>query len=397
MAEAEEIIHSVTGTMPVERVPLADTLGRTLGEDIAADIDIPPFDNSAMDGYAVRLADLKGSPAQLPVSQEIQAGQDPDEPLRPGSCARIMTGAPIPSLCDAVVPVEWTEGTDPVTILKIPPEAHAIRRAGEDVHVGQTVLRRGQLITPPIVGMLASAGCSLVPVRSRPSCVVMTTGNELVDHTEKPTGGQIRNSNGPALQAQIVACGGAVSRVMTARDDVSSLQMALGQSFSDDILVLSGGVSVGRYDYVKEVLREMGVDILFWRVLQRPGKPLLFGRRGRTLVFGLPGNPVSSSVCFDRYVRTTIGSMLGRIVTERPRQRARLDGEIRKVRELQYFARGFLTRDVDGKLTVSPTGPQGSGVYSSMALADCIIHLPAGDEAPHPGGVVEVEPLTWWQ
>jgi molybdopterin molybdotransferase len=141
----------------------------------------------------------------------------------------------------------------------------------------------------------------------------------------------------------------------------------------------------------------MGVEILFWRVLQRPGKPLLFGIRGRTLVFGLPGNPVSSSICFDRYVRTTIGRMLGRRITERPRRNATLQGAIKKVRELQYFARGFLSWDHSDRLIVSPTGPQGSGIYSSMAYADCIIHLPAGIDAPGPGDVVEVEPLAWWE
>ncbi|MDX1741032.1 MAG: molybdopterin molybdotransferase MoeA, partial [Rhodothermales bacterium] len=278
-AEATEIIRSYATPTSTELVPLEDALGRTLAESVVADIDVPPFDNSAMDGYAVRLGDVEAVPADVPVSQEIQAGHQPEQPLAPGTCARIMTGAPIPAGTDAVVPVEWTEGTDPVRILRVPPPAHAIRRSGEDLRVGQTVLHVGRLITPPIVGMLASVGCAQVPVRIRPACAVITTGNELVSHTETPEGGQIRNSNGPALVAQVHSSGGALSRVLTARDSVSSLQSALEQSLSDDILVLSGGVSVGTYDYVKDVLQDIGVDLLFWKVLQRPGKPLLFGVR----------------------------------------------------------------------------------------------------------------------
>ena len=380
----------------VETIPLEDALGRTLAEAVQSDMNLPPFDNSAMDGYAVRASDVAQVPALLPVSQEIQAGQFPDQRLAAGTCARIMTGAPLPAGADLVIPIEWTEGHDPIHFGKTADHGHAVRCAGEDIKAGQIVFGGGELVTPPVVGMLAAVGCAQVPVRRRPLCAVVTTGNELVDHGETPLAGQIRNSNGPALAAQVCAAGGVVSQSITAPDDPRALQEALKAADDVDILILSGGVSVGAYDFVKRVLLDLGVDLLFWRVLQRPGKPLLFGVRDSTLVFGLPGNPVSSSICFDQYVRPSIGRMLGRRSVERRRRAARFRGDIKKVRDLRYFARGFLSVGHDGTLEVSATGPQGSGLYSSMVHADCIIHLPAGADAPRPGDDVEVELLTWW-
>jgi molybdopterin molybdotransferase len=394
--EAEAIIVGKTSRCSGELVSLDRALGRTLAAPVACDMDIPPFDNSAMDGYAVRAADVMEVPLALPVSQEIPAGVFPDRSLKPRTCARIMTGAPLPAGADSVVPIEWTQGDDPVTFERSPAVGNAVRRAGEDVREGDIVFRGGELITPPIVGMLAAVGCARVPVVQPPRCAVITTGNELVAYDTKPRAGQIRNSNGPALAALVEAAGGTVSRAFTATDDRLSLRACLDACQPDDIVVLSGGVSVGAYDYVREVLEEAGVELHFWRVLQRPGKPLLFGTAGDTLVFGLPGNPVSSSICFDRYVRPAIGRMLGRRDLYRPIMPASLLDQIHKVKELRYFARGFLRTRDDGSLEVTTTGPQGSGIYSSMAHADCIIHLPAEDDAPRPGDMVSVELLTWW-
>ena len=393
--EAESIIAAHVRTMSAEFVSLDSSYGRTLSGSILSEHDIPPFDNSAMDGFAVRASEVDTVPVELSVSQEIRAGGFPRDSLLGGTCARILTGAPIPSGADAVVPVEWTEGDDPVRFLRSPSVGHAIRLAGEDVAAGHMIFSGGETVTPPVIGMLAAVGCSDVPVSVRPACSIIATGDELVRHDRQPERGQIRNSNGPALVAQVVSAGGRVARELTARDNPSSLNECLTASLGNDLVILSGGVSVGAYDHVKDVLDNLGVRLLFWKVKQRPGKPLVFGVRGETLVFGLPGNPVSSSICFDRYVRTTIARMLGRSTVERHRRIATLAESMTKVRGLQYFARGYLRYSDDNALLVVPTGPQGSGIHSSIAHADCIIHLPEEMENPEPGVSVEVEPLTW--
>jgi len=394
--EADALIQTYVSLAPIEFVRLDESPGRTLAEPIKSGVDIPPFDNSAMDGFAVRAEDVLEVPTELPVSQEIQAGSYPDRPLTPGTCARIMTGAPMPIGSDTVIPFEWTEGHDPVLMLSQASRGHAVRRAGGDVRVGQHVFEGGEIVSPPVVGMLAALGCDMIPVRRPPSCAVLTTGDELVHHTEVPERGQIRNSNGPALVAQVVAAGGSLGSLLTAQDDRGSIRASLETCLESDIVVVSGGVSVGHYDHVKAVLQQLEIDLVFWRVRQRPGKPLLFGVRGDVLIFGLPGNPVSSSICFDRYVRPTIGRMLGRRHPERPRLMATLKEPIRKVPNLRYFARGRLLKATEGELEVVPTGPQGSAIYSSLAHADCIIHLPEDLEDPLIGERVEVEPLVWW-
>ncbi len=394
--EAEDVVRDRTRVVGTERVSLASAYGRTLAGQVVARGDIPPFDNSAMDGYAVRVADVGTVPVVLPVAYEQAAGTFSGRPVEPGYCVRIMTGAPLPPGADAVVPVEWTDGGNPVRIERVPVRGNAVRRSGEDVRDGQRVFEGGEIITPPVVGMLAALGYAEVNVGRCPTCAVITTGDELVEPHQTPGRGQIRNSNGPALAAQALAAGGSVSVFAHAKDNPISLAETLRTALDSDVIILSGGVSVGAHDYVKDVLGSLGVEILFWKVRQRPGKPLVFGTRGNCLVFGLPGNPVSSSICFDRYVRPSLARMLGRKVVSRPMRKAALTGNIVKVKGLRYFARGVLAAAGAGGLEVTPTGPQGSGIYSSMAFADCIIHLPEDMENPSSGSVVDVEPLTWF-
>ena len=394
--EARQIVVSSARRTDSERVLLHEALGRILAEPVISTTAIPPFDNSSMDGYAVRREDVTGLPAVLRVVGELSAGSWPSEPVRPGECVRIMTGAPTPAGIDSVVPVEWTEEVDErhVRITRTPGEGHAIRRTGMDVEAGERVFSPGVLLTPPAVGMLAAIGQRDVAVARRPRLSIIATGTEIVDHDTVPSPGQIRNSNGPALSAQTIASGGEVRDALTVGDDASLLRESVERGLESDVLVLSGGVSVGAYDLVKDVLSGLGVDLLFWKVRQRPGKPLLFGLYGEILVFGLPGNPVSASICFDRYVRPVIHAMLGRVTPDREQLDAVLTEPMQKVDGLRYFARGVYTRTESG-LTVRPSGSQSSGVYSALVEANCIIHLPEEMTDPPAGTTVQIEPLRW--
>ncbi len=396
--EARALVLDEVTAQPVERVPLAQAYGRTLAEPVVSRENIPPFDNAAMDGFAVRSADLTTLPASLRVVEDVRAGGMPSHSVAPGTCARIMTGAPVPEGADTVVPVEWTEaGEDAgtVRILRVPPAGGHVRRAGEDVRAGETVLGAGAVVTPPVVGLLATLGYAEVAVRVPPRVAVVATGDELVPPEATPGPGQIRNANGPALAAQARAAGAEVLPPLHARDTLEDIRGAVERALEADVLVFSGGVSVGDYDFVKQVLDEMGLTLRFWKVRQRPGKPLAFGLLGGKPVFGLPGNPVSSAVCFEQYVRPALAKMLGRVEVLRPRLRAVLAAPAKKVAGLHYFARGVAATDADGCLTVRLSGPQGSHVYTSVVRANCLVHLPEALQDPEAGTLVDVEWLNW--
>lgn len=395
--EALTIVLEHAAPGPTEHVPLRDAQARTLAAPVVSDADIPPFANSAMDGFAVRSDDLETIPVVLEVAQDIPAGSVPREPVAPGTCARIMTGAPVPAGADAVVPVEWTEpaGDGAVRFNRDIGAGDNVRAAGEDVRRGARVLDAGEVITPPVIGMLATLGVAAVPVRRRPKVAVIATGDELVDAAETPRPGQIRNANGPALAAQVLSAGGEALPPLHAADDRTSLQRVVERALEADVLLFSGGVSVGDYDFVKEVLDAMGTRFLFWKVRQRPGKPIAFGRMAERLVFGLPGNPVSSAMCFEQYVRPALARMLGRQSVVRPRFPATLTAAMPKKAGLHYFARGVAAFGDDRRLHVRDTGPQGSNLYSSVVKANCIIHLPEPMEHPQAGTPVDVEWLGW--
>lgn len=380
----------------MERVPLADALGRTLAESIVSRDTIPPFDNSAMDGFAVRTADFADGTATLDVIGEVAAGQVPTTAIRSGTCVRIMTGAPIPDGADAIAPVEWTkEEGEQVHIQRAPEPGQYVRPAGQDVRPGDELVSTGVVVTPPVVGIAATLGYAEVEVRVPPRVAVIATGDELVPPDATPGPGQIRDANGPALAAQVVSAGGTTLGPLHARDDEAHARVVLERALEADVVVVSGGVSMGARDVVREVLESLGVAWEFWKVRQRPGKPLAFGTRGDTLVFGLPGNPVSSAVCFEQYVRPAIAARLGRRAVERERVPATLAEDIRKEAGLHHFVRGVFATDNAGRLTARPTGAQGSNLYSSVVRADGLIHLPEVLEHPAAGTAVEVEWLAW--
>ncbi|MEZ4700583.1 MAG: molybdopterin molybdotransferase MoeA [Rhodothermales bacterium] len=394
---ARSRILETVAAQPIDRVGLQDSLYLTLAEAVRSDDDIPPFANSAMDGYAVRSDDVAGGEAVLEVIDEIPAGSVSALTLRAGTCARIMTGAAVPAGADAIAQVEWTEALPDgrVRILRAPAAGMHVRPAGQDAKRGQRMIEAGELITPPAIGMLATLGYGTVAVRRPPRVAVIATGDELLDPAEPLSPGKIRNSSGYALAAQVVAAGGVPLAPLLARDHPDSIRAVIREALAADVLVFSGGVSVGDYDLVKQQLDEAGMELLFWKVKQRPGKPLAYGLLEGKPVFGLPGNPVSSAMCFEQYVRPALARMLGRNAVLRPRHPAILAAATAKVPGLHFFTRGIATYEADGRLTVRDTGPQASNLYSSVLGANCIIHLPeVWTEAPA-GTPVDIEWLTW--
>lgn len=400
--KARQIELDAAAEQSHEMVPLSQALGRTLANDIESRDTIPPFDNSAMDGYAVRVADLHEVPVALRVIDDVPAGTTPSKAVRPGTCVHIMTGAPVPDGADAIVPVEWTEsaGEAAVRIHRTPEPEQYIRPAGLDVRVGDVMAEAGRVITPPVIGMLATLGFGRVPVTVPPQVAVIATGDELVPIEASLEPGQIRDSNGPALAAQVRTAGAIPQGPFTARDDQADIRRVIEEALGADVLVFSGGVSVGKHDYVKQVLDAMGMGLHFWKVRQRPGKPLAFGTLQGKLVFGLPGNPVSSAMCFEQHVRPVLAKMLGRQRLIRPRHPAVLDAPSPKVENLHHFARGRAAFGDDDRLHVRDTGPQASNLFSSVVRANCIIHLPEGLEEAAAGTAVEIEwldgGLTAW-
>ncbi len=394
VSEARSTIVEHAAAVEAERIPVQDSVGRTLRAAVVSADDIPPFDNSAMDGYAVMAADV---PGRLRIVESVAAGRVPRRTVSAGTCARIMTGAPIPRGADAVVPVEWTTmvAAGVVDVERpVGQQAH-IRRAGRDVRAQERVLAAGTRITPPMVGMMTAVGCTEVTVSRLPAVAVVSTGDELVPAAAALQPGKIRDSNGPGLAAQVVAAGGAVSGFYRAQDNRDSIRTVIREALGADLLVFSGGVSVGGHDYVKDVLQEMGMRSLFWKVRQRPGKPLAFGLLEGTPVLGLPGNPVSSAICFDQYGRTALAAMLGRDRIMRQRHAAVLVEATPKKPGLHHFVRGVATVDKTATLVVRDTGSQGSNIYSSMVQANCIIHLPEDMRDAPAGSSVELEWLRW--
>ncbi len=382
---------------PIETVPLAGAGGRTLAFPAVSRDDIPPFANSAMDGYAVRTADFARAEVVLSVLEDIPAGAVPAREVTAGCCSRIMTGAPVPEGADAVAPVEWTEtlADGRVRFARAPQPGANVRPAGQDVRAGEQLIAAGALVTPPAIGMLATLGYARVSVYARSRVAVIATGDELVEPGAPLTPGKIRNSSGPALRAQVEACGAEALPPLLARDNPASIRAVIDEARSADVLVFAGGVSVGDYDLVKQQLDAAGMEMVFWKVKQRPGKPLAFGMLEGKPVFGLPGNPVSSAMCFDQYVRPALLRMQGRVDLQRPRHRATLAADTPKVAGLHFFMRGVAGYDANGRLSVRDTGPQGSNLYSSVLAANCIAHLPEDWEAAPAGSQVEVEWLDW--
>lgn len=389
--EALERILGGVLSLPPHEVALLDALGAVLAEDAVAVHDVPPFTNSAMDGYAVRGEDVATAPARLRVVGDIAAGAYPTRLVGPGEAMRIMTGAPMPDGADTVVRVEDTDnGMDVVTVERATERGLSVRGRGEDLRGGEVVIPGGTVLRPAEIGVLATTGRPRVRVVRRPRVAVLSTGDEVVE-LDAPIGpGQIRDANRYSLSAAVGAAGCVAWTLGIVADTPDALRAALRDASSADAVVTSGGVSVGDHDHVKPVVGEMGT-MDFWSIAIRPGRPLAFGelRDGprRVPIFGLPGNPVSALLTFELFVRPALLRMAGHANVARPRARARLLERVDKPAQLRFFARGIHDASDD---TVRTTGPQGSGILRSMSLANCLIDLPPGHERHEPGETVDL-------
>src|SRR6266550_450501 len=378
-------------TLPAVDAPLLDALGLVVVDDVAADRDVPPFRNSAMDGYAVRGDDVASAPVELRVVGEVAAGGFPDREVGPGEAMRIMTGAPVPDGADTVVRVEDTDNaSDIVTITASTPKGMAIRHAGEALQKGERILEAGTVLRAAEIGLLASVGRARVRVRKRPRIAVFSTGDELVDLDAPLERGKIRDSNRYTLASAVRAAGAEPRIGGIVPDSPDALRTALREGLAADAIVTSGGVSVGDHDHLKPVLAELGT-IDFWAIAIRPGRPLAFGEltdgERHVPIFGLPGNTVSALVTFEIFVRPALLRMQGRANVARPRAKARLLEPVDKIGSLRFFARGIHDPDAG---TVRLTGPQGSGILRSMSLANCLIDLPVGTSRFEMGEIVDV-------
>ncbi|MQA77221.1 MAG: molybdopterin molybdenumtransferase MoeA [Streptosporangiales bacterium] len=375
---------------------LMDSRGCLVADDLAAPLTLPGFDNAAMDGYAVCAGDLAGAtpetPVTLPVVGDIAAGSQDVVTVRPGMCARIMTGAPMPPGADAVVPVEWTDaGLAKVGIRHTPEVGRHIRRAGEDVAEGDVVLYRGEPLTPARVGLVAAMGMDRIRVRPRPRVVVISTGSELVEPGQRIAPSHIVDSNSYQLTACALDLGCVAYRVGIVPDEPRTLLATLeDQLIRADAVVTSGGVSKGAYDVVKEVLSRLGT-VSFDEVAMQPGKPQGFGTIGPddTPIFALPGNPVSAFVSFQVFVRPALTQMMGIGARHMRSIRATLDGGVTSARGKRQFARGVLSRRGSISYAVSPAGGHGSHLLGGLARANCFIVLPEDVVDVPAGGSVE--------
>ena len=393
--EALQRVLDSVATSPARRVPLDEALGLVAAADVTCPGPMPPFDNSGMDGFAVRAADVVGATAQTPVRlrviEDLPAGRVADSAVEPGTAHRIMTGAPLPAGADAVVPVEGTEPAgEHVEIHRAVRRSANVRLAGEDLALGARVIAQGEVLRPADIGLLAVAGCATVPVYPRPRLAIITTGDELVEVSEEPGPGRIRDANLHAVRAQAVAFGAlpiTFPRVPDRREEVAR---ALRQAAADaDVIVTTGGISMGEYDCVKDVLDELGAERIFWRVAQKPAGPLGLWQLHGKPVFGAPGNPVATMLVMEEYVRPQLRRMMGFAHLFRPERIGRIETpwNRRAGDDRLHFLR-VRVREEDGALHARLSGPQGSGVFSSMAHANALALIPGEVESIPEGGRV---------
>lgn len=387
-----------------ESVPLTSALGRTLAAPLVSTIDQPPWDNSAMDGFAARSEDVSGASAERPkrlrIIESVAAGQFPVHPVGPGEATRIMTGAPIPEGADCVVRVEHTRQLEGgvVEVFDDGDRGRNIRARGEDVRRGEIVLSPGVPLRAGEIGVLAMLGTARVSVYRRPRVGIVATGNELVDvdaFAEVEAGRRIVNSNSYALAASVQAVGAEPVLLGIAQDDVASVRERIGDLSSLDVLLTTAGASVGDHDLVKDALEELGMRTEFWRVRMRPGSPFSFGLIPRPdaaelPVFGLPGNPVSAVVTFEVLGKPAIRRMLGRTAVHAATRTVRVAGTIRSNAGLTRFLRAHLERAADQRLSARLTGEQGSGILTSVARADALLVVPLEIDSYNEGDLAVV-------
>lgn len=405
--EALDLILARFEPLEPEEVHILEGLGRVLAEDVYSDVDIPPFDNSAMDGYAIQAADTKGAtkdkPARLRVVADLAAGHTTDAVVQAGTAIRIMTGAPLPTGADTVVRFEETseyltdqwEHAGEVEIYHEVPLGEHVRPRGEDLDRGELVLLQGTLLRAQELGVLASVGLPQFLVVRRPRVAILATGDELVRIDEDPGPGKIRNSNEYSNAALVQKYGGVPVRLGIAKDRVEELRSKIeeGLAAGVDLFLTSAGVSVGDYDVVKDVLGAEGV-MHFWQVKMKPGKPLAFGEVRGVPLIGLPGNPVSAMVSFEQFVRPAILKMQGRTCWEKPTVEVVVDHDV-EGGERRDFVRAVVRRQEDGYHASVVRGPHGSGVLTSMVRANALLVVPEGVTEVRTGDTLEAQMLDW--
>ncbi|MGH7492537.1 MAG: molybdopterin molybdotransferase MoeA [bacterium] len=378
LREAYEIVVRQTPRLQAAPVPLLAAPGRVLAEQVNADINMPPFPRSSMDGYAVRTADLAQIPSELHVIATIAAGSFPDFTLQPGQAAKIMTGAPVPPGADAVQMIEKTRAVGhghAVEILEPVSAGANITPKGSEAQEGEIVLPAGSFISPAVIGLLAAVGKSDVAVYRAPVTGILTTGDELIEITARPARAQIRNSNAYALCALVQQAGGIPRLLGTARDQISDIREKIAPGLQHDLLLLTGGVSMGDLDLVEEAFAQSGFEIFFDKVAVKPGKPVVFARSGATLIFGLPGNPVSANTIFELLVRPAMRKMMGFTSHSNPVVRARLTERFVNRSGREFYAPARVVYE-NGVFFVHPLKSKGSGDVVSYAASNAYLICP---------------------
>lgn len=394
VAEAVQIVLQQTRSLASEKVALPDALGRVLAQEIVADTDLPPFDRAQMDGYAVRAAETTNAPVSLRIAGESAAGKGWHHRLEEGHAVRIMTGAPVPEGADSVQQVELTHELKDGTVVELlePVETgRSIVKRGAEIKAGELVLRPGLAINAPMMAVLAAFGYAQVEVARRPRVAVLATGSELVSIDEQPGQDQIRDSNNYSISAYAESAGAVVQRFPLTRDETSLLTRQLAEAADNfDVVVTSGGVSMGVYDITKNALKELGAEIFFERVALRPGKPIVFGRLpSGALVFGLPGNPVSVSVTFNLFTRTALLAMQGANEPVLKQETAVLAREVKGTMDRESYLPAQLTTNDDGEVVAFPLKWGGSSDFVSFALTTALVIIPAGVKTAAAGSLVK--------
>ncbi len=398
--QARDLVLSHVSQLPAETVPILDAAGRVAAADLKSDIDISPFAHAAMDGFAMRAAQLAGAteqaPVELDVIAEVAAGDTYEGEIGEGQCVRIMTGAPLPGAADSVVKYEITRNVagdgrpgSRVAFSAPTKERSNVREAGEEARAGEAVVRAGEVINPAGVGFLAGCGVVEVPCPRRPRVAIIAIGSELVGPTEVPTAGKIRNSNSYALAASARAAGAEPTILPIVEDSLESLKVAvLAATETYDFVVTSGGASNGDFDFIKPCVEQTG-ELLMTTVNMRPGKAQTFGVVNGTPVFGLPGNPAAAYCGFEMLIRPALRKMQGYTNLERPRVRARLVRDTKKKDSRRIYLRATLTKDENGAYQVEPAKNQSSGLFGVIQRSNCLAVMPEGGEGRTAGSELE--------
>ena len=395
VAEAIQIVRQQTRPLPTERVKLEHVLNRILAEDVIADSDLPPFDRAQMDGYAVRAEETTTAPVRLRIAGESAAGRGWHQELKEGEAVRIMTGAPVPIGADSVQQVELTHELKDGTVVELLESVglgKSIVKRGSEVQAGETVLQSGTSINAAMMAVLAAFGYAEVAVAQRPRVGVLATGTELVSVNEKPGQDQIRDSNNYSISAYAQLTGALVERLPLARDETSVLTKQIAQAMEKcDVVITSGGVSMGVYDVTKSALHELGAEIFFERVALRPGKPTVFARLPNgTLVFGLPGNPVSVAVTFNLFARTALLAMQGMSEPALKHESALLARSVKGNVDRESYLPAQLTTNDDGELIAFPLKWGGSSDFVAFALTTALLIVPPGTKTLEANSLVRV-------